>query len=249
VPAELQGLVGGFNGLLGRLENAVVGMGRVTAHATHHKRPPQANIRTHQAVVGEQGTDTPQGQASMNDLEAAVDRLRRLLTQLIALARAEESAVGQSQLKPFRLDEVAAEAARAVAPSAISQGIELHFDAADTPFRVRGNPVLASEIVTNLLENAIQYNQPGGNVTLRLSDGDGVVRLHVDDDGPGIPAKDRERVFQRFHRLARDERHLGSGLGLPIVKTLAQSMNASIELAEGPSGRGLSVGVVFQRAA
>jgi two-component system sensor histidine kinase TctE len=250
VPQELRGLVDGFNGLLGRLDGAVTGMRRFTADASHQMRTPLTVLRTHLSVLRQHGTETPEGKASMADLDAAVDRLRRLLTQLIALARAEETAAGSSasQLKPFRLDDIAAEAARAVAPHAIENDIDLHFEGPDAPVKVHGNPVFATEIVTNLLENAIWYNRPGGVVAMRLRQHDRQVRLEVEDDGPGIPAKDREHVFQRFHRLARDQEHVGSGLGLSIVRTLAASMNARIELSEGAGGKGLLVGVVFEAA-
>jgi two-component system, OmpR family, sensor histidine kinase TctE len=248
VPAELGGLVTGFNALLGRLEQAVSGMRRFTADASHQMRTPLAVLRTHVAVLRKHGSTTAQGEASLEDIEAAIERLRRLLTQLIALARAEESLAGAAPIQTFHLDEVATEVARQLAPSALEHQVEVHFEDHGGRTPIRGNPVLTGEIVANILENAIRYNRPGGNVTVRILNDGAVPCVEIEDDGPGIPPKDRERVFQRFHRLSRDQGSLGSGLGLPIVQTLAKAVGAELSLASGPGGRGLKVSVSFPGA-
>lgn len=245
VPAELRGLVDGFNALLGRLDRAVSGMRRFTADASHQMRTPLAILRTHVAVLKQHGTSTDQGKASLEDIDTAVERLRRLLTQLLALARAEESLAGASAVERFDLESVAKEVARHLAPSAVEHQVEVHFEGEEHSTPVQGNPVLTGEIISNLLENAIRYNQPGGTVTVRIEREDGTTRLKIEDDGPGIPEKDRERVFQRFHRLARDQEQLGSGLGLPIVQTLAQAVGAQLSLSPGERGRGLKVTIAF----
>lgn len=249
VPAELRGLVAGFNGLLSRLEQAVEGMRRFTADASHQMRTPLTVLRAHLAVIREHGSQSAQGQASLKDLESAVERLRRLLTQLIALARAEESAAGAVPMKTFAIDAVAADVARKVAPAALERGVEIHFEGPERRVEVLGNPVLLEEVITNLLENAVRYNKPGGTATLRIRPLSKSCLLEIEDDGPGIPEKDRDEVFQRFHRLSRDQHEPGSGLGLPIVKQLLAAMNATISLTCGRSGSGLLVRVTFPELA
>ena len=86
---------------------------------------------------------------------------------------------------------------------------------------------------------------PSRVLTLVVSQDDQSCTVLIEDDGPGIPEKDRERVFQRFHRLSRDQEQLGSGLGLPIVQTLAQAVGAQLALSSGQEGRGLKVSVAF----
>ena len=248
VPVELRGLVGGFNALPARLNRAAAGMRRFTADASHQMRTPLAVLRTHVTVLREHGTHSPEGQASLDDIELAIERLGRLLTQLIALARAEETTVATAKTQMFDLAPVVAEVARRLAPSAVEREIKVDFEC-ETQVDVRGDPVLTAEIVSNLLENAIRYNRPGGSVAVRIeADPDGP-RVLVEDDGPGIPESDYGRVFERFHRLSRDRDRLGSGLGLPIVQTLSQAMGAQIALAPGVDGRGLRVTLTFPETA
>ncbi len=245
VPAELGQLVLAFNALLNRLESAVGGMRRFTADASHQMRTPLAVLRAHVAVLRQQGTETPEGKASLHDIDAAVDRLRRLISQLIALARAEEGVAGAAQGQRFDLTALAAESARQLAPAALDHGVEIHFEHPEATIKAFGTPLFVEEMLRNLIENAIRYNVSGGVVTVRVASPDGVPILEVEDDGPGIPEKDYDQVFQRFHRLSRDREHVGSGLGLPIVKTLATAMHAALGLASGADGRGLKVTLTF----
>jgi two-component system OmpR family sensor kinase/two-component system sensor histidine kinase QseC len=116
---------------------------------------------------------------------------------------------------------------------------------------VEGEASALQILVRNLVDNAVRYTPAGGRVDLMLAPQDGHVVLTVDDSGPGIPAAERERVFDRFYRRARDKEagqdETGSGLGLAIVRTIAQRHGASVQLMESPSG-GLRVCVLFPRA-
>jgi two-component system sensor histidine kinase TctE len=244
VPAELQDLVDAFNALLHRLEQAVTGMRRFTADASHQMRTPLAILQAHIAVLREHGADSEQGRSSLDDIEAATERLRRLLTQLLALARAEETVVGDTRRQMLDLEAVAAETARALAPLALQHDVEITFDS-DGPAPVRGDPLLVGQIASNLVENAVFYNRPGGKVTVRVRSGPYGGRLEVEDDGPGIPEAERERVFERFHRLSRDQGRVGSGLGLPIVRTLAEALGGEVRLSAGDRGVGLAAVVAF----
>jgi two-component system sensor histidine kinase TctE len=100
------------------------------------------------------------------------------------------------------------------------------------------------ELVANLVDNAIRYTPPGGVVTAAVLGSTSGVTLCVEDNGPGIPAEQRERVFERFYRL-HDDGPGGSGLGLPIVREIAAASRADVKLSDPPSGNGLVVSVTF----
>ena len=100
------------------------------------------------------------------------------------------------------------------------------------------------EMVANLVDNAIRYTPPGGAVTAAILGSASGVTLRVEDNGPGIPADQRERVFERFYRL-HDDGPGGSGLGLPIVREIAAASRADVKLSDRPSGNGLIVSVTF----
>src|SRR5262249_40883523 len=109
--------------------------------------------------------------------------------------------------------------------------------AADADVRsVQGVPLLLRELIANLVDNAIRYTPAGGAVTVSLHDDAGCVRLDVEDSGPGIPVHERERVFERFYRLAETAAQEGSGLGLAIVREIAMSCGAQVQLLDRPGG-------------
>jgi two-component system sensor histidine kinase TctE len=112
---------------------------------------------------------------------------------------------------------------------------------------VRGHALLLGELVSNLLDNAIRYTQPGGSVTLRIREDGAAILLEVEDNGPGIAEAERERVFDRFYRAPGSDGD-GSGLGLAIAREICRSQEASIELATAAGGDGLLVRVTFRAA-
>jgi two-component system sensor histidine kinase TctE len=243
VPAELRGLIGAFNGLLGRLDAAVRGIRRFTADASHQMRTPLSILRAHVEVL--RSAELPEGTArqSVADIEAATTRLQRLLTQLLALARAEGARnAALARRQPADLAEIARAASLEHAPQAVKAGIDLQFDSPDAAVRVSTQPDLAGELIGNLVDNAIRYNREGGTVSVAVH-GDGTVT--VEDEGPGIPPADRALAFQRFGRLAADRGRVGSGLGLAIVQALAESLAAEVELDDRGELPGLRVTVRF----
>jgi len=243
VPVELRGLVGAFNGLLGRLDAAMQGIRRFTADASHQMRTPLSILRAHVAALRSAKLPVGPAQQSLTDIEAATGRLQRLLTQLLALARAEGAREGGPDLrKPADLVEIARAASVEYAPQAVKMGIDLHFEAPERAIIIGSQPDLAGELVGNLIDNAIRYNRANGIVAVTVL-GEGVVI--VEDEGPGIPLDARATAFERFGRLAPDRGREGSGLGLAIVRALADSLGAVVELADRGSSPGLRVTVRF----
>jgi hypothetical protein len=146
----------------------------------------------------------------------------------------------------FDLAALIRDAANDWLPQAFRRGIEVDFELAET--RVFGSPHAWREMLANLVDNAIRYGGSPGRITVRcLLDGEDVV-VQVDDDGPGIPAAEREKVFERFYRPI-DTSADGCGLGLPIVRALAGQQGAKVSLGDTPSGIGLRAEVRAPRTA
>jgi two-component system OmpR family sensor kinase len=183
--------------------------------------------------------------AAMETLSAGVQRIIRLVEQLLSLARQEPRAQGERV--PVRLEELAREVVAELVPLADSGRIDLGVSTAE-PLSVHGDPDDLRTLLRNLVDNAVRYSGAGGRVDVSVEEvasGDGrMARLTVSDNGPGIPPEERERVLDRFYRRAGSQPP-GSGLGLAIVKAIADAHGAAVQLGDGPSGKGLSVSVLF----
>jgi two-component system sensor histidine kinase TctE len=249
-PQEAATFITAINALLAELRESAVAVRRFTSEASHQMRTPLAVLRTHLDLVRRYGVRSNFGQEGLQDMEGAIGTLERLLLQLISLARAEEASGQAAFREPFDLAAAACSAAAERFDQARTHDVDLSFEGDEQGALMSvGHPFLARELVGNLIDNAIRYNRPGGSVVVRVERRGEACRLAVIDDGPGIPPEARELVFDRFYRLPRDAERNGSGLGLPIVRALAERMSAELRLEDGPGGRGLSVVVDFQAMA
>jgi two-component system OmpR family sensor kinase len=259
LPEEIAPLVGSLNRLLDDLSAARDAQRAFIADAAHELRTPLTALQLQLQIV-ERADERPDARSSR---AAAIDALRgglaratRLVEQLLALARAEPEIVAKSTNPqsegPQALVDLVALASEAVtmhASLANERGIDLGFDDRPSgPIEVAGDRDALFTLLGNLIDNALRYTPQGGRVDVAVAAGDGPTVLSVCDDGPGIAAHERERVFDRFHRgdaarLAGDTR--GSGLGLAIVRSVAERHGARVELRTPRSGRGLDVAVVF----
>jgi two-component system sensor histidine kinase TctE len=181
-------------------------------------------------------------------VEGAVTRLEALLTRLITLAHAEEAVGGGISRSRIDLRTVITQVAGDLLPLAARRDITLIVNAEQRPVWVHAEPIIAVEIFTNLLDNAIRYNEPAGTVCISIHEQAGTASVSVEDDGPGIPEAERKHVFERFYRLPRDQAQPGSGLGLSIVRTLSEALHADVSIAAPPNGRGLRVTVRLESA-
>jgi len=221
-----------------RLQQA---MNRFTADASHQMRTPLTILRTHISVLGGLIPASNEAYSSFKDIQDAADRLQRLLIQLLKLARADGGQASDQDSGTIDLREVIQEIAASHVPQGLEAGIDLHFEAEQRPFPTHANPIMIHEIFANLIDNAIRYNDEGGSVVIKLFDEDGKHVVEVEDDGPGIPDAEKDKVFTRFYRLNRDQSRVGSGLGLAIVQSLAATLNAKISMSAGTNSRGLRV--------
>jgi two-component system OmpR family sensor kinase len=186
----------------------------------------------------------------MEKLSAGVQRAIRLVEQLLSLAR-QEPRVDVIR-KRLRLDDLAREVVAEMVPLADARKIDLGISASQ-PAYVLGDPDALRTLVRNLVDNAVRYAPVGGTVDLSVQEStdpansnSGAV-LRIVDTGPGIPPEERHRVFDRFYRPPGTSPP-GSGLGMAIVKAIADAHRASIALDTGPNGQGLAVTVTFSAA-
>ena len=241
LPDEVQPLVSELNLLFERVQRAFDAQEHFVADAAHELRSPLAALRLQLQGLQRAGDDTARA-AAIERLSAGIDRATRLVEQLLTLARQEASTAAT---EPVDLRAVAQLALADVAPAAQARSMDvglLESDAATVPVTVRGNAEALRMLARNLLDNAIKYTPPGGQVDLQVrTEGDHAM-LTVEDSGPGIAPEHRERVMQRFVRET-SEGAPGSGLGLAIVQAIAQAHGATVALDASPRLGGLRVTV------
>lgn len=242
VPSELHPILGQLNGLLGRIAGSMEQERRFTADAAHELRTPLAAMRTH-AQVAQSSQDEVERQRALSNVIAATDRATHLVEQLLTLARLDSDSRAAG-LGTCDLRACVIEALARIAPQALDKDMELVLE--DGPARmIRGEPVLLSVLLRNLLDNAVRYSPPHGQVRVRMmEEAGGAVGLEILDQGPGIPAAERARVLERFYRVVGSGES-GSGLGLSIVARIAQLHQARLDLDDNPEGGGLRVALHF----
>lgn len=243
VPGELGDLVRAFNTMLARLDSGFAGIRRFTADASHQMRTPLSVLRTHVAVLKRAKPGSAEAKGSIEDIDHAGARLSHLLNQLLSLARVDSGHPERLILEPVDLGELAADVVSGQEAAASDRKIGLHLDAPLHAVDVRTNAALATELLVNIVDNAIRYNRPGGQVVVTVEDAP--VAIRVEDDGPGILPEDREKVFARFIRLSPLIGSDGSGLGLSIARSIAETLGLDLRLDNGPGDRGLHVTIIF----
>ena len=245
LPDEVRPLVQSLNALLDRLGAALAAQRHFVGDAAHELRSPLTALKL-QVQVMRRAPDEATRDEAARALNAGVDRATRLVEQLLALARSEAGPPREATATP--LAELVRHAMADVAPLADARGTTLELDVADgaESQTVPGDGDVAV-LARNLIDNAVRYSPQGGHVSVWV--GADVAQpaapvLQVDDDGPGIPAADREIVFDRFVRRDNAAGQTGSGLGLAIVRQVALRQGAEVTLTESPAG-GLRVRVTW----
>ncbi|NRF70827.1 sensor histidine kinase N-terminal domain-containing protein [Aquincola sp. S2] len=251
LPRELQPLLRAINELLQRLSEALATQRRFVADAAHELRTPVTALRL-QLQLLQRADDEADRAAALAELASGIERAQHLIEQLLHLSRLEPDAATRP-FEPVDLGALARAVVGSLSIKADHKGIDLGADA-EHGLRVPGDVHQLTILLSNLVENALRHGRSGGIVDVRADRLGPHPMLQVIDDGPGIAASERARVFDRFYRGegARAEsadEGCGSGLGLAIVKAIAQRHGADVSLHDGPAGRGLEVRVVFAAAA
>ncbi|MDN7609051.1 sensor histidine kinase [Burkholderia multivorans] len=236
---ELRPIVDAINQCIARLNTHTATQRRFIADAAHQLRTPIAVLDTQIQYAQQRGHDDRELASVLDSMQRSSRKMADVTDKLLLLAHAEAT---PSTLLTQRVDLAALVSSVLEETIVLAQRRDIDLGAElGERLDVAGSGSLLSALVTNLVDNAVRYTQPGGCVTVAARrDGDTVV-LDVIDDGPGIPAEARPHVFKRFYRVSSDTE--GSGLGLAIVSEIAQAHGGSATLAPGPGNRGVVVTV------
>lgn len=267
-PAEVRPLVRALNHLFSLVHDQVDGQRRFVADAAHQLRTPLAGLQAQVeawAMLARSGTAAQNFESNVppahnrtgygaitleaeqiEKLRAATRRTSQLAHQLLALSRADARNVDAAAAQRVELKDVCEATLELRLDAAAEKKMDLGLEAVSV--QVSGHDWLLRELLANLVDNAIKYTPPGGSVTIRC--GRRVVQgalcafLEVEDNGPGIPEHEHERVLLRFYRVPGTLGE-GTGLGLPIANEIARSHGSQLELGWGAKQRGLLVSIVF----
>lgn len=237
VPTELKPLVLSMNGLLVRLRQAFAARQRFVQDAAHELRTPLTALKLQVENLRHEAA-TPE----IARLQAGIERMQRLVEQLLHLARQEAAAAGSGD-STVEFTGLLRQSLQDFVPLAAARHIDLGLTAAE-PTQLRANAQDLRSVLDNLLDNALRYTPPGGRVDVSLLHVNGTPRLEVLDTGPGIPSELLERVFDRFYRVPGSGAE-GSGLGLAIARHAAARAGLRIELCNRDGG-GLAARVWFR---
>jgi signal transduction histidine kinase len=229
---EIGRLARTMNAMLSRLDKAATRQRQFVSDASHELRSPVAAIRT-SLEVARRRADRADWPAVADTALAEESRLEALLDDLLLLAAQDEN--GTTAVNPESVNLTAVATTEARRPRRVPVDV-VHWPADDPPVQVAGVEDQLAHAVSNLVDNAARY--AASTVRITLSSYEDTARIIVDDDGPGIPSADRERVFERFTRLddSRARSQGGSGLGLAVVRAIVSRHNGKIRLEDSPLG-------------
>ena len=234
IPPEINSLVAAMNALFDRLSTAFAARDAFISNAAHQLRNPIAGLQA-QAEAAETAPDEPALRERVAGIVEAARRTSRLTQQLLSLDKAKGRARGQDEVD-VDLDKLASDVMNRHAPDALRRGVAISFDVEGEPTPLRGDRIMLSEALDNLVDNALRYGCPdGGELEVRVAYKRDHAKVTIRDDGPGVPEAEREQVFERFHRAVEDGAD-GCGLGLPIVREVAERHGGQIHLAETANG-------------
>jgi signal transduction histidine kinase len=242
-PRELEPLIRSMNRLFERFDNALAAERRLTSAAAHELRTPLAAIKV-QAQVAMRGRTPAESLTALSNLVVCVDRAARMVDQLLTLARLDRLAATKAVHETVCLARVASIVIDELAPLVAERKARLTTSIA--PAGIIGMEFGVAVLLRNLIENALRYSPMGSELRVITGCNGAQAFAVVEDAGPGIPAEERQHVFDLFYRLP-DTSADGCGIGLSIVRTVAQVHSAQIELGESSLG-GLSVTVRFPNA-
>ena len=230
-----------FNDVFARLEESFERLQRFTSDASHELRTPLAAIRTVGEVGLQKSKSTADYQDTIGSMLEEVNRLTRLVENLLSISRAEagQMQLGLSPLSPL---QIAREVATLLDVLIEEKSLQL-IVAGDEGVRVSADRLLLRQAITNVLHNAVKYTPKGGRINVRVTASPGCSVIRIADTGPGIPREHRDRVFDRFYRLdsARGRDTGGAGLGLSIAKWAIEVQGGDIKVEDSVEGAVFSI--------
>ncbi|OOG14366.1 ATP-binding protein [Pseudomonas sp. C9] len=241
LPTELEPMQAALNRMLAQIQEVMGRERRFIADAAHEMRTPLAVLRVHAQNLMEPGSEEDR-RASLEHLISGVDRTSRLVNQLLTMARIEP----QAETRPpaaIDLTATVRDSLVQLTPWLLSRDLELVFDVSDDINLVKVDPTAIDIALNNLVTNAAKYSPAHGLITVRLTKKENCYELSVEDEGPGINEEDHDRLFERFYSRGNDQ---GAGLGLTIVRAIAERFGGQIEL-ENRTPTGLRATLEFCR--
>ncbi|HEX4598946.1 MAG TPA: ATP-binding protein [Burkholderiaceae bacterium] len=238
-PREIQPLVNEINALFRRFASALENERRFTSAAAHELRTPLAAVKVH-AQVAQLTRTAAERKKALDNLLLAIDRASHMVDQLLTLSRLDGMIALRTGGSPLRLDVIAGHVIDEVRPLLDRRGQRIEADLSEC--EIAGMEFGVASLLRNLVDNAMRYGPPASEIRITVRQQDGHGLAIVEDAGPGIPAEERDRVFERFYRLFNDGD--GCGIGLSIVRTVAEVHRASVDLDRSDLG-GLRVRVAF----
>lgn len=217
---------------------------RFIGDAAHQMRTPLTGLKM-QTELALNESDPAQVRESLKGIARSTDRAAHLINQLLALARAEASFEKLYAVELIDLAALLRDMAEDFVPRALAKQIDFGLELADEQLLIEGNPLMLREMFSNLIDNAIKYTPVGGKITVRTRASEFAI-VEVEDNGPGIPESERDLVFERFYRILGTGAD-GSGLGLPIVREIADIHRANVVLRAPQHGTGTLAIVTFPR--
>jgi two-component system sensor histidine kinase TctE len=242
MPREVRNVVAALNDLLSRLRESVERRKRFIANASHQLRTPVASLMAQTELAlrkSERGS-------SCGELQAINDRatqMSHLIKQLLSLARADSEDIVSDRQESIDLIKFTKQVTIEWLNEHHDTAIDLGFESGLDSLMIKANDTLITELLNNLIDNANNYCPKGSLVTVRVDCDKSHAILEVEDNGPGIPEAERERVLERFYRLHEDR--TGTGLGLAIAKEVANRHHGMLHLLTPRSGQGLLVRLVL----
>lgn len=243
LPSELAPMQAALNRLLGQIEQLLERERRFIADAAHELRTPLAVLRVH-VQNATQARDEAERQQSLGYLLGGIDRATRVVNQLLTLARMEPL-IERGEMAQVDVLALVRETLAELTPWVLKQGLELDLEAEEGDYHLNADPGSLGIALQNLVTNAVNHSPAGGRLHVRLSADAQRLLLQVEDQGPGIPAEDLERVFERFYSRGTVQ---GAGLGLAIVQSIARRHAGQIRLRNLDSG-GLQASLELPRSA
>jgi two-component system, OmpR family, sensor kinase len=239
---EVMPFIRALNELLLRLKREIIGQKHFIADAAHEFRTPLAALQLQLELV-QTADSTTERAAALAELKRGIERLAHLAHQLLTMARFDPDTT-RRPTRTLDLSRVAIGVIGELWPLAKARGVDLG-SAEHERMLVQGDPEALRIMLMNIVDNAVRYTPSGGRVDINVRRSGPTVELEVIDTGSGVPPEERDRIFDRFYR-GMDQTTDGSGLGLSIVKRIAEQCGAAIGLEDGEDGRGLRVRIVFR---
>ena len=241
---DLDHLAGTLNRMLDWIGALMESVRQASNNIAHDLRTPLSHLGQRLEDARAHATTVAEYQHAMDGAKQQIDALLTTFASLLCIAEVEAGAQ-RAAFSHVDLSAVAETVAEAFTPAAEEQGHELRMAIAPG-VRIYGDRELLTQMLVNLVENALHHTPPGTRVRVALSAGPAGVALDVEDDGPGIPEAEREQVLQRFYRLEQSRTTPGSGLGLSLAAAIAELHGARLCLED--ARRGLRVSVTFPRS-